>query len=437
MYDWHYKDVIVQKPREIAYRLLTQAGGSGLFAEEILQRELGSIQLAAADRGLLQEIYYGVIRWAGTLDFLISRKTGGKTQKPGLRVLLQMALYQLFWLSRIPDHAAVHETVELAKLKGFGPQAGFVNAVLRGYLRDREETSMLLERLKRDDLAVGYSHPDWLVKKWVARYGKEETTRLLTWNNTPPKVFARINTLKISPDELKEVWKKEGVEFTAVEWPWTTFPMVEFQGVSAVEQLESFKKGFFYIQDPSTLLSVEYLEPKEGDSILDLCAAPGGKCTLIAQRMGDKGAVTAEDLAPSRIQLIEENVRRLGLNCVTARLSDGVPSGEQYDRVLVDAPCSNAGVFRRRVELRWRISPSEVERLRAVQLKLLKSAIAKVKPGGCLVYSTCSLEPEENEGVVTEALIEHPEMIVEKQRQLLPFADLVDGAFVAQMRKAK
>jgi 16S rRNA (cytosine967-C5)-methyltransferase len=348
-----------------------------------------------------------------------------------------MALYQLFWLSRIPDHAAVHETVELAKLKGFGPQAGFVNAVLRGYLRDREETSMLLERLKRDDLAVGYSHPDWLVKKWVARYGKEETTRLLTWNNTPPKVFARINTLKISPDELKEVWKKEGVEFTAVEWPWTTFPMVEFQGVSAVEQLESFKKGFFYIQDPSTLLSVEYLEPKEGDSILDLCAAPGGKCTLIAQRMGDKGAVTAEDLAPSRIQLIEENVRRLGLNCVTARLSDGVPSGEQYDRVLVDAPCSNAGVFRRRVELRWRISPSEVERLRAVQLKLLKSAIAKVKPGGCLVYSTCSLEPEENEGVVTEALIEHPEMIVEKQRQLLPFADLVDGAFVAQMRKAK
>jgi 16S rRNA (cytosine967-C5)-methyltransferase len=196
-----------QNPRQIAARILGQRRANGEFVEDLLERGLVNAQLSPADRGLCQEIVYGIVRWQSTLDWLIARKTNGREQKPALQNLLRLGLYQIFWLDRIPDHAAVHETVELAKQNGFGPQAGFVNAILRGYLREFDETKKILAELKISNPAIGFSHPQWLVEKWQKRFGAEKTLQLLEWNNTPPKTFARVNTLKTEASKLIEKWR--------------------------------------------------------------------------------------------------------------------------------------------------------------------------------------------------------------------------------------
>lgn len=414
-------------------RVLRQRRSGHDYVEKLLEQEMSRSQLSPQDRALCQELIYGIVRWQRPLDWLIAQKTQGRTQNLTLQLLLQLGLYQVFWLERIPNHAAVHETVELAKTLGFGAQAGFVNAVLRGYIRERDATVSLLQRLKQSEPALGYSHPDWLVQRWLNRYGPGKTSTLLDWNNRPPPTFARLNSLKTDAATLARSWEQEGVVFTPREWDWTGQGLVfELNAHKPLGQLRSFQEGFFYIQDPSTLLAVRQLDPQPGETILDLCAAPGGKTTYIAQLMRNRGRVVAQDTADDRLALIQENCQRLGVTCVTAALSD--PSGKDlFDRVMVDAPCSNAGVMRRRVDLRWRICIEEIERLRATQLELLTQAAAQLKPGGCLVYSTCSLEPEENIEVTRKFLEQNPTFHLKRERQLLPFEDGVDGAYVAVM----
>ena len=442
-----------QNPRQIAARVLQQrwsAPGSGAvlrvprktsaeFTEDLLERELSKAKLSPLDRGLCQEIVYGVVRWQSTLDWLIARKTNGREQKPALQNLLRLGLYQIFWLDRIPDHAAVHETVELAKQNGFGPQAGFVNAVLRGYLREAGETKKILGELKISNPAIGWSHPEWLVEKWRKRFDDEKTAQLLEWNNTPPKTFARVNMLKTDASKLIEKWREENIEYDFVRRDWLEENFVfELKSHPPLHSLASFRDGWFYIQDPSTLLAVRELDPQPGETILDLCAAPGGKTTFIAQLMKNEGKIIAQDVSEERLKLIQENCTRLGVtNVETVSNSSFFILHSSFNRILVDAPCSNTGVMRRRVDLRWRISPEEISRLRQTQLDLLKLAATKLKPGGVLVYSTCSLEPEENSEVVKEFLREHENFKLESEHELLPFADNVDGAFVAALVKAR
>lgn len=418
----------VQKPREIAARVLKRHRAGQQYIERLLEPELGA--LAPDDRGLCQELVYGVVRWQKTLDWLIARKTGGREQNPQIHNLLQLGLYQLFWLQRVPDHAAVHETVELTKKTGFQPKAGFVNAVLRGYTRERDETKAALEQLKQTDLAIGYSHPEWLVERWVKRWGKEKAMALLEWNNTPPPTFARINTLKADARKVKQVWDSESVIYRGVQRDWISDDQVfELEAHPPLTSMRTFQEGMFYVQDPSTLLAVTSLDPKCGEHILDVCSAPGGKTTYIAERMRNEGEVLAEDMRPERLKLVVDNCERLGVTCV------GTTSAtKEFDRVLVDAPCSNTGVLRRRVELRWRIKPEEIARLRDTQLQILRDSAKRLKSGGTLVYSTCSLEPEENEDVVKTFLGEHPQFASQSERQLLPFEQQVDGAYVAELK---
>jgi 16S rRNA (cytosine967-C5)-methyltransferase len=416
-------------------RILQQRRTGGGFTEVLLDAALAEAGLSAADRGLCQEIVYGVVRRQATLDWLIARKTGGREQKSALQNLLRLGLYQIFWLDRIPDHAAVHETVELAKQNGFGPQSGFVNAILRGYLREADETKKILADLKISQPALGWSHPEWLVEKWRKRFGDEQTQRLLEWNNTPPKTYARANSLKADAGRLVEKWREENVDYDFVRRDWLGENLVfELKSHPPLASLASFRDGWFYIQDPSTLLAVTELNPQPGETILDLCAAPGGKTTFIAQLMNNEGKIVAFDISDERLKLIRENCVRLGAACVEPILfSAPDPRPSAFDRILVDAPCSNTGVMRRRVDLRWRISPEEISRLRQTQLELLKVAATKLKPGGGLVYSTCSLEPEENSEVVKEFLREHTAFKLESERELLPFADNVDGAYIARL----
>jgi 16S rRNA (cytosine967-C5)-methyltransferase len=441
-----------QKPRQIAARVLGQRRANGLFVEDLLEIALAGAQLSSSDRGLCQEMVYGIIRWQAALDWLILRKTNGREQKPALQNLLRLGLYQIFWLDRIPDHAAVHETVELAKQGGFGPQAGFVNAVLRGYLREANETRKILAELKNSDPAIGFSHPQWLVEKWRKRFGDAHTRQLLEWNNTPPKTFARVNALKTDAGKLVEKWREENVEYDFCTRDWTGENLAfELKSHPSLNSLPSFRDGWFYIQDPSTLLAVRELDPQPGETVLDLCAAPGGKTTFIAQVMRNEGKIIACDISEDRLKLIQENCQRLGVTCLeTMELRAPVPAGVQalacppntlkrelqhFDRIVVDAPCSNTGVMRRRVDLRWRISPEEILRLRQTQLELLKLAATKLKSGGVLVYSTCSLEPEENSEVVKEFLREHNTIKLESERELLPFLDNVDGAYIAKLQQ--
>src|SRR5208282_509303 len=394
--------------------------------------------------------------------------------------LLRLGLYQIFWLDRIPGHAAVNETVELARQNGFGAQAGFVNAVLRGYLREAAATQILLADLKISQPALGWSHSEWLVARWQKRWGAEKTAQLLKWNNTPPQIYARVNSLKFggagspqpagranagsgahgvtrpalrSAGDLLARWREENVEYDFVRRDWLEENLVfELKSHPPLAELESFRQGWFYIQDPSTLLAGFKLGAQPGETILDLCAAPGGKTTFIAQLMNNQGRIMVQDVSNERLKLIRENCARLGVMCVeelerrspTRRVgvqaSACIPDTlkrelQQFDRILVDAPCSNTGVMRRRVDLRWRIQPKEIQRLRDLQLDLLKQASAKLKPGGVLVYSTCSLEPEENGEVVEEFLREQADFRLESKCELLPFVDNVDGAFVARLKR--
>jgi len=499
--DWHYAPVPAEKPREIAVDVLRRhADGSGradaLLDDALLRAGAG---LSTADRGLARELTFGVIRWQATLDWLIAGRTKGRTQKASLQILLRLGLYQLFWLDRVPDHAAVHETVEMAKRLGYGSQAGFVNAVLRGCVRERDALARQLEELKAREPHLGYSHPQWLCDRWAARWDGDKLRALLDWNNTPPHTFIRVNTLRATPEQLAAQFEKEGVLFTPRLYEWAPGDLAfELREFPLLTTLPSFQQGLFYVQDPSTLLAPRLLDPQPGERVLDLCAAPGGKTTLLAQFMGNRGCIVAEDADPHRLKLVAENCARLGVTCV--QISPGPPAslpaapllsslspsdgeraevrgegshsesanpltpalspsegereklppppsslspsdGERagvrghasFDRVLIDVPCSNTGVLRRRVDLRWRIQPAEIDRLRKLQLDLLRRAAARVKPGGVLVYSTCSLEPEENENVIQEFLAETKQFRLESQRHLLPFTDRVDGAYVARL----
>jgi len=446
-----------QNPRQIAARILSQRLTSGEFTENLLETALATTRLSPADRGLCHELVCGVVRWQATLDCLIARKTDpARQQRPALRNLLRLGLYQIFWLDRIPPHAAVHETVELAKYSGYSSQAGFINAVLRAYLREAAEIRKILSDMKLSQPALGWSHPEWLVEKWRQQFGEEATRQLLAWNNTPPPTYARVNALKFSSPlppvpgaipgvtpkpapvlgnagDLLTRWREENVEYDFLTRDWTGENLVfELKSHPPLARLGSFRDGWFYVQDPSTLLAPIVLDAQPGETVLDLCAAPGGKTTFLAQLMRNRGRIVASDLDLTRLKLIRDNCARLGVKIAEPRLVDAAQP-EVFDRILVDAPCSNTGVMRRRVDLRWRIQAAEIARLRATQIELLGQAAARLAPGGVIVYSTCSLEPEENGEVVKQFLASHAQFELETERQLRPFADGVDGAYVARL----
>jgi 16S rRNA (cytosine967-C5)-methyltransferase len=337
------------------------------------------------ERPLTTELFYGWLRNKSALEFLQDRQAV-KPPRPVVAAIIQLGLYQLHFL-KLPAHAAVHETVALAKEHASPAEVKFVNAVLR-----RANPS-----LEGAPPWIRFSHPEWLWNRWVSRYGMEQTEVLCRWNNQPPPVYVR------------------GTE----PWPGVLEPTPLHPLCYRVIDAPAFfaNPGKYYVQDPSTLIAVDVLDPQPGESVLDLCAAPGGKTTYIAQKMQNRGRIVATDSSAARLKLVVENCRRLGIEIVTVARH---VSNETFDRVLVDAPCSNTGVMRRRPDLRWRLEEKEITRLAKVQWELLQTAQQLVKPGGVIVYSTCSLEPEENEEIIAPT------------RVTFPPHDGMDGAFVAR-----
>ena len=408
--------------RTLCQRALMEWEKGTTFSDEILHGLLERHPLQPSDRGLLTELFYGVLRHLRQLDFLIAQLRESALDER-TRNLLRAGLYQVFHL-RIPAHAAVHETVSLA-----GPTRGLVNAVLRRALREQEHLS---QTLAAQTLALRESHPDFLVDRWTTQFGADSTEALCRLNNTPSENFFRVNTLKTSLKQLLELQPDAFVHDAA-------------RGVLKLHRIpaEWLESGWGYVQDPSTLLAPDLLDPQPGERVLDACAAPGGKSTYLAQKMGGRGRIVACDLYDSRIRRLKENVARLGTISVRVHLLDfllvpeaGSPLLEApFDKVLLDVPCSNTGVIRRRVDVRWRLTQEDFLRMPVQQFALVRRAVPLLKAGGVLVYSTCSLEHEENAAVVEHISRELPELALEEVRTSLPFRDGVDGSFAARFRK--
>jgi len=386
------------------------------FSDEILHETLESVPLGALDRAFLMEIFFGILRNLSRLDFLIAQLREGDLDLH-TRELLRIGLYQIFHM-RTPAHAAVNETVSLA-----ARTRGLVNAILRRALR---ETNTLETQLLAADEATRVSHPQFLIDRWRQNFGPDATTALCQWNNVPPDLHVRANGLKVTVGELLRTV------------PDANRSPAHPQAIK-VHQLPSswIMRGLCYVQDPSTLLACDLLAPQPGETVLDACAAPGGKTTYLAELMRNEGRIVATDLYESRVVRLRENLARLGATAAEAIQHDAMQSGgplagAAFDRILVDAPCSNTGVIRRRVDVRWRLTDEDFVRMPAQQLALVRRTSTMLKRGGTLVYSTCSLEPEENENVVEGILRQLPELRCVETRRTLPFADGVDGAFAAK-----
>jgi 16S rRNA (cytosine967-C5)-methyltransferase len=346
----------------------------------------------------------------------------GRRQSIKLKNLLRLGAYQILFLDRVPASAAVNESVRLAKAFGEGAIAGFVNAVLRAVTR--AETIPLPDPV--DDpilhLSVKYSHPEWLVTRWLARLGPERTVALCAASNEIPPVTVRVNLLRTTRDALTAELSRAGIEVTACRVSPTGLML---RGVALLTELPAYRRGEFYVQDEAAQLVGLAVDPKPGERILDACAAPGGKSTHLAELMDDRGEITAADAGAKRLERIVENANRLGLTSIRPVMADltgdsSVLGLTPYDRILVDAPCSGLGVLRRNPEAKWYKTEEVIRKMAALQLKILAKAGTLLKPGGVLVYSTCTTEPEENENVVGAFRARHPGFRLESLKSVWP-----------------
>lgn len=399
--------------RMAAYRGLWEIFENSAYANLVIQQILRRYSFRAEDRRFLTELIYGVCRRYNFLLWMIGQFSCRPVKKidAKVRILLCLGLYQLIFLDSVPDSAAVNETVKLGKKVTHEGNTRFINAVLRSYLRGKDKIAIPSEEenpVLHD--ALTYNQPEWLIRRWSREWGREKARAVLAAMNEIAPLDIRCNTLKISRKELLERLEAAGAqpaEMAACE------EGIVIQKGDAFFQTDLLQKGLAYIQNRASMLPAAVLAPKPGERILDMCAAPGSKTTQAAARMHDQGQIDAWDIYPHKIRLIQDNCRRLGIESIKAVVHDASKFDQTaenaYDGVLLDAPCSGLGVLRRKTELRWRRKENELDLFPALQKKLLACAARYVRPGGRLVYSTCTLNAEENEKMVAGFLRDHPE----------------------------
>jgi 16S rRNA (cytosine967-C5)-methyltransferase len=442
-------------PRRAAYEILQRIEGEHCHADTLIDRELSVGELRGPDRGLLTELVFGVLRRRETLDYIINQFSIQKTARleRAVLVLLRLGLYQSFFLDRIPVSAAVNETVNLAK--AFAPRAsGFINAVLRQADRERNSISWPDKTGKAVEyLSVYYSQPKWLVEDWIRQMGADEAEALAeSMSEVPPLTF-RTNTLRTTREKLLDRLGEESVRPEICKFSPDGINVLSHLNPAS---LPSFREGLFTVQDESSQLASILLAPKPGDSVLDACAAPGGKSTHMAQLMGNRGSVLACDAHSRKLRLIADTAQRLGISIIETCTLDAAGSPDAlaakvFDRVLVDAPCSGLGVLRRNPEGKWRKTGADVLRLASLQKTILGNLADRLKSGAVLLYSTCSTSIEENEEVIDDFLTARSDFVIEDLRGLFPdllplFTDRgffrswphrhgMDGFFAARLRR--
>jgi 16S rRNA (cytosine967-C5)-methyltransferase len=425
-----------QSVRRLAAEILLSVDTRKSYADVLLDHRLKSTSLSPRDRALLTELLYGTLRWRARLDAYLKQLVNRPLEDtdPFIRNLLRLTLYQLLFLNRIPEYAAVNDAVELAKAHGGRKPASFTNGVLRSFLRKKPELPTPNQKdLSVSELARYWSHPEWLVSQWLEYFGTAEIEALLKANNDAAPLVLRVNRLKRGREALVDLLRSGTVE----AWPTRWSPRgITIQSGIPVRQLPGFQDGLFQIQGEASQLISYIVAPQPGERILDACAAPGGKTTHLAELMNDSGEIIAADVSSRSLEKMAENVTRLGLKSIRtfqADLSQEWPEAirRPYDRILVDAPCSGLGTLRSHPEIKWNRNKGDINRLARLQKRILARAALHLKRGGVLVYATCTLSRDENENVVESFLADHKEFTLDDAAAYIPETakDMVRGSY--------
>ncbi|OEH85754.1 16S rRNA (cytosine(967)-C(5))-methyltransferase [Desulfuribacillus stibiiarsenatis] len=447
----------VTNAREKALDILVKIEENSGFSNLVLQNELKDTPFDKRDRGLITELVYGTIQRMNTIDFIVNHfltKRKIETLDTWLKQLLRMAAYQIRFLEKIPERAVVNESVETAKRWGHQGISSFVNGVLRNLIRSPELPLLPnKDRKPIEYFSLSYSFPIWMIEKWIAQYGLEKTETMLEVMVQPAPFTIRHNTLKTEPSTFEGLLSE-----TQLQWEKSPYVKEAYyvKGIGDVSQNKLFTEGYFTIQDESSMLVATVLSPKSDELILDACSAPGGKTTHIAEIQRDKGKVIANEIHPHKISLVEQLAKRLGIQSIETHLGDFLEfeSEQLYSSVLLDAPCSGLGVIRRKPELKWNIKEESIADLIQLQQRLIRHAAKYVRPGGTLVYSTCTINRDENINIIEQFLAEHSEfqpariqeyipesiqskinMSHEHMVQIFPQDMNSDGFFIAKLRK--
>ncbi len=403
--------------REAALKILHKMQG-GAYINAAVKEGLPHT-MKSEDKSLATQLVYGVTANRTRLDYYTSTfsKIPLKKISPWIMDILRMGFYQLYFLDKIPASAAVNESVKLARRYGHSASAGFVNGVLRKAAKDGAPPLP-------DDLSVVYSHPKWLVDMWLNDYGKEITEKMLEANNQPPEAFVRINTLKTTTAEIAKRLNGKVADDL----------FVKVKSLAGIEHTAEYKQGLITMQGRASAEAVRALNPQKGHLVLDLCAAPGGKSTLIAQLMENEGEIIACDIYEHKLDLINKNAERLGIDIIKTRLQDAQQVMEEHigkaDCVIADVPCSGLGIIRKKPDIRWDKEIEDIASLCTVQKEILKTAARYVKKGGRLVYSTCTVSKKENQDMLKTFFEENSNFEVIDEKQFFPFDDGLDGFYI-------
>ena len=445
------KKLLFHGVRGSAVKILNRVERTDAYLDKLLEAELRTEEFNDLDKSLLTEIVNGVLRWQMKLDWVLNGFFHGNFTKAEVTVknALRAALYQVMFLDKIPHHAAVNEAVEFVKRIRGEKAANLVNAVLRNIIRNIDGIhypDVTIDAAQY--LAVMYSHPVWAVRRWMNRFGYTETEKLLQADNERPTLSLRINTAKILPEKFLELLTVQNVSFEKSKYL-STF--VRTTNLSNLPQSDLFRKGYFTVQDESAGLACQLLDLHPGERVIDMCAAPGGKTTFIGEALRNSGVVIAVDKYPTRLNLVKSSCERLGITNVTCIAADSAEySADPADKVLLDAPCSGLGVLSKKPDVKLKRDSDDIRNLVEIQRALIDNAAKLVKDGGVLVYSTCTMEPEENFGIVRYFLERHPEFSVEPANAYVPPALVatdgyvetfphrhgVDGSFSIRLKKA-
>ncbi len=397
-----------QSARKLAWEILSAVEAGTSLLELSLTKTLQASGLDLRDQNLAEKIVKGVLEERSYLEKELTTCLTGKLKKLSKRVqtILRIGAYQILCLERVPNEVAVNESVNLAKQVTDRRQANLVNAVLRSLAsKDRKPEQQRLD--SPEDIAEALSHPIWIIQRWIAQIGKEETIALCRFNNTQWPLYARVNTLRCHREELIKRLTLEGISSLPCSFDEDCLKIQNLP--SSIDTLTSFQDGLFLFQDVSSVLMAKALGANPGEDILDLCSAPGGKTTLLAAMMQNTGSILAVDVSQTRLAQVEENCNRLGVANTTTLCCDAttLDSNRRFDRILIDAPCTGLGTLGRKKDLRWNRNETDIEELVSLQQQLLSHAATLLKPSGIIVYSTCSIDSSENEEVVDSFLDHH------------------------------
>ncbi|MBO5259585.1 MAG: 16S rRNA (cytosine(967)-C(5))-methyltransferase RsmB [Agathobacter sp.] len=425
--------------RELALEILIEVNEHGQYSHLMLRDVLDKYQyLEKTERAFLTRLVEGTLERQIEMDYILDSfsKVKVRKMKPLIRNLLRMSVYQLKYMDKVPDSAVCNEAVKLAGKRGFRQLSGFVNGVLRNIARQKDHISYPKE--KTENYSVRYSIPKWMVEMWMEDYGEEKTKVILEGFFKEKSLWIRTNLTAVSPDELYRELVAEGI---TVERSKTLDYAFAISGFDHLSGLLSFQKGLFYVQDISSMMVAETAAPKEGDYVIDVCAAPGGKSTHIAEKLKGTGMVEARDLTEYKVSLIEENIERHRLKnmkavCMDATVVDEASVGKA-DILVCDLPCSGLGVMGKKTDIRYKMTPEKQKDLVELQREILSAVEGYLKDGGTLVYSTCTIHKQENEENVKWFLEKYPQYSLVSMEQMLPGETSADGFFIARLLKNK